>query len=89
MLPVGAELGSVGFFGGQNSMQQNNSISMAAFLGMTRWKREIIVVVLGAGFFGLLFKTYSSGTHLLRSESRKPLTWQAETFDVAQLQTDH
>jgi hypothetical protein len=54
---------------------------------MTRWKREIIVVVLGAGFFGLLFKTYSSGTHLLRSESRKPLTWQAETFDV--LQTDH
>jgi len=32
------------------------AISVAAFVGMTRWKWDIIPVVLGAGLLGLIFK---------------------------------
>ena len=32
-------------------------VGVAAFIGMTRWKWDIIPVVLGAGLVGLLFKT--------------------------------
>jgi hypothetical protein len=31
-------------------------VGMAAFIGMTRWKWDIIPIVLGAGLVGLLFK---------------------------------
>jgi chromate transporter len=34
------------------------AIAVGAFIGMTRWKWEVVPVILGAGLAGLIFKTW-------------------------------
>jgi hypothetical protein len=35
-------------------------VGLVAFVGMVRWKWDIVPVVLSAGFAGLIFKTFLS-----------------------------